>query len=121
MRISDWSSDVCSSDLGDPDSPASDRRSTPVDSGPRCRYWWTPPRVRGRTRRYRDAQDRSEAPRTVPLRHISSQRTALGAKARRSEEHTSELTSLMRISYAVFCSQKKINHITIITKHTTTV
>src|SRR3546814_8254114 len=31
----------------------------------------------------------------------------------RSEEHTSELQSLMRISYAVFCLKKKINH-----KHT---
>src|SRR3546814_10246130 len=30
-----------------------------------------------------------------------------GRKAARSEEHTSELQSLMRISYAVFCSQKK--------------
>src|SRR3546814_10641705 len=33
----------------------------------------------------------------------------------RSEEHTSELQSLMRISYAVFCLKKKINHIYIIT------
>src|SRR3546814_9218235 len=30
----------------------------------------------------------------------------------RSEEHTSELQSLMRISYAVFCLKKKINHTT---------
>src|SRR3546814_3946202 len=30
--------------------------------------------------------------------------------ADRSEEHTSELQSLMRISYAVFCLKKKINH-----------
>src|SRR3546814_7125718 len=30
-------------------------------------------------------------------------------KARRSEEHTSELQSLMRISYAVFCLKKKKN------------
>src|SRR3546814_1581871 len=30
---------------------------------------------------------------------------------RRSEEHTSELQSLMRISYAVFCLKKKNNHI----------
>src|SRR3546814_5142685 len=30
--------------------------------------------------------------------------------AHRSEEHTSELQSLMRISYAVFCLQKKRNH-----------
>src|SRR3546814_2762051 len=32
-----------------------------------------------------------------------------GGPARRSEEHTSELQSLMRISYAVFCLKKKIN------------
>src|SRR3546814_4858338 len=32
------------------------------------------------------------------------------AKARRSEEHTSELQSLMRISYAVFCLKKKTHH-----------
>src|SRR3546814_8063414 len=32
--------------------------------------------------------------------------------ADRSEEHTSELQSLMRISYAVFCLKKKIIHIT---------
>src|SRR3546814_3458140 len=31
----------------------------------------------------------------------------LGVLARRSEEHTSELQSLMRISYAVFCLKKK--------------
>src|SRR3546814_2238493 len=31
-------------------------------------------------------------------------------KPRRSEEHTSELPSLMRISYAVFCLQKKTNN-----------
>src|SRR3546814_8979943 len=30
----------------------------------------------------------------------------IGAKVRRSEEHTSELQSLMRISYAVFCLNK---------------
>src|SRR3546814_2039171 len=35
----------------------------------------------------------------------------------RSEEHTSELQSLMRISYAVFCLKKKKKHI-IITHHT---
>src|SRR3546814_1845004 len=33
--------------------------------------------------------------------------TLLGADSRRSEEHTSELQSLMRISYAVFCLKKK--------------
>src|SRR3546814_5220143 len=34
---------------------------------------------------------------------------ALGVRAFRSEEHTSELQSLMRISYAVFCLKKKKN------------
>src|SRR3546814_6169887 len=39
----------------------------------------------------------------------------------RSEEHTSELQSLMRISYAVFCLKKKnTNHITIINTHDNT-
>src|SRR3546814_15551186 len=36
-------------------------------------------------------------------------------RARRSEEHTSELQSLMRISYAVFCLKKKKNTTAIIT------
>src|SRR3546814_10099523 len=34
---------------------------------------------------------------------------AIGLGGRRSEEHTSELQSLMRISYAVFCLKKKTN------------
>src|SRR3546814_2909959 len=37
---------------------------------------------------------------------VSSQLSADGLTRRRSEEHTSELQSLMRISYAVFCVQK---------------
>src|SRR3546814_7665441 len=48
----------------------------------------------------------------IPSRRIMT-RTAFAFRARmrrpflRSEEHTSELQSLMRISYAVFCSKKK--------------
>src|SRR3546814_4632713 len=45
---------------------------------------------------------------THPLLRESTQR-------RRSEEHTSELQSLMRISYAVFCLKKKTTSVTIIT------
>src|SRR3546814_2911913 len=41
------------------------------------------------------------------LEHILSERTADATQSRRSEEHTSELQSLMRISYAVFCLKKK--------------
>src|SRR3546814_1785192 len=39
----------------------------------------------------------------IPLRQLA----APGAATERSEEHTSELQSLMRISYAVFCLTKK--------------
>src|SRR3546814_7654016 len=41
--------------------------------------------------------------------------TGAGGVMNRSEEHTSELQSLMRISYAVFCLKKKINNKTEIT------
>src|SRR3546814_3370651 len=36
-----------------------------------------------------------------------AKRAVVGCRCRRSEEHTSELQSLMRISYAVFCLKKK--------------
>src|SRR3546814_4096209 len=47
--------------------------------------------------------------RRPPVRHgRQARRTSHGrAASRRSEEHTSELQSLMRISYAVFCLKKK--------------
>src|SRR3546814_2119511 len=45
-------------------------------------------------------------------------RSIAGLDAERSEEHTSELQSLMRISYAVFClKKKKILHTSEINKH----
>src|SRR3546814_1982368 len=51
--------------------------------------------------------------REVPRDHLGGDTQAAGAVAAvlqlvRSEEHTSELQSLMRISYAVFCLKKKI-------------
>src|SRR3546814_3498593 len=39
--------------------------------------------------------------------HLALPVTAMDRRLRRSEEHTSELQSLMRISYAVFCLKKK--------------
>src|SRR3546814_2332335 len=80
MRISDWSSDVCSSDLLWPD-----RRTQAVARDPR--------RLQG----FADPQQR--------LHRHARQRGA--GQRLRSEEHTSELQSLMRISYAVFCLKKK--------------
>src|SRR3546814_5599254 len=80
MRISDWSSDVCSSDLVD---------------------------QTGRPQRFQRHGGQHGEPRrrVVGLEPLAPQ----DAEARfgRSEEHTSELQSLMRISYAVFCLKKK--------------
>src|SRR3546814_9559428 len=43
---------------------------------------------------------------------VAQYHVPLGAEKARSEEHTSELPSLMRISYAVFCMKKIRNQIT---------
>src|SRR3546814_1671773 len=45
----------------------------------------------------------------IRRRRVVGQRLRRGGR-RRSEEHTSELQSLMRISYAVFCLKKKTNN-----------
>src|SRR3546814_2578704 len=110
MRISDWSSDVCSSDL-----PAcASRQPTPRPTTPAPTM-----ATRGR----------AEAPlESCPLESWSCIRNGIcvlpalalprssstgmfsaGPPFARSEEHTSELQSLMRISYAVFCLKKKNN------------
>src|SRR3546814_9184887 len=102
MRISDWSSDVCSSDLriapheggAFPDNPCCACR------GRRC----FGPDAEGRTAR----ADRRQAP--VAGRAGAQCGTCTrgeGCASGRSEEHTSELQSLMRNSYAVFCLKKK--------------
>src|SRR3546814_7802131 len=54
----------------------------------------------------------------VLIRHDGARVTNVEATALRSEEHTSELQSLMRISYAVFCLKKKNKDITIHTANT---
>src|SRR3546814_10362794 len=45
--------------------------------------------------------------RSAPVPRSTAPRRAMRRRRRRSEEHTSELQSLMRISYAVFCLKKK--------------
>src|SRR3546814_10381549 len=45
-----------------------------------------------------------------PIQPVRREISARPASNRRSEEHTSELQSLMRISYAVFCLKKKNKH-----------
>src|SRR3546814_6740924 len=103
MRISDWSSDVCSSDLS--------AETTAAGSRPDLHVHF--PRSRRRTISLRpDCGDVSR-----PDRRAGAGRRAVFRSAAslymvadgRSEEHTSELQSLMRISYAVFCLKKKTN------------
>src|SRR3546814_3619799 len=100
MRISDWSSDVCSSDLGSV--------SSSITS-------WTGKSSSGLARKAQaplfritqplkvDRMSKPPAVGTAPLIRSSG----MASRPVRSEEHTSELQSLMRISYAVFCLKKK--------------
>src|SRR3546814_6736172 len=112
MRISDWSSDVCSSDLAlllDPKAgPA------PLYAGRLCRRWLDgkghgrcPPRSRKPALQHPDR--RRDELRKDHARQCPVGGDGLGRRPchSRSEEHTSELQSLMRISYAVFCLKKK--------------
>src|SRR3546814_10571271 len=106
MRISDWSSDVCSSDLAAGRNGAVRRL---IDHGRDV----DAVRVERRKRRRRhDAGNpatwfRPRLP--VPVDHADRiQQAAPRQRRLRSEEHTSELQSLMRISYAVFCLKKNI-------------
>src|SRR3546814_3115554 len=110
MRISDWSSDVCSSDLTGKvaHAAAADQHDAVLL------------KVVAFTRNVGDDFALVDQ---AHLRHLAEGRVRLlrgrrvdtGANAallrvrfHRSEEHTSELQSLMRISYAVFCLKKKM-------------
>src|SRR3546814_6527403 len=103
MRISDWSSDVCSSDrIGTQeiglaaDISGEQRHRILVAAKLEHRLGLDAAAVVLEFRR----QVRRAA--SVQRRH-----RAVGILVERSEEHTSELQSLMRISYAVFCLKKK--------------
>src|SRR3546814_4455468 len=126
MRISDWSSDVCSSDLV----PRIDanffvqsshalRRKQGVQKTPKRRMFGRIifhrhliPAIANQLAETGPAacrkvlavlEDRPQIFRTPEYPGRVSGRN-------RSEEHTSELQSLMRISYAVFCLKKKISN-----------
>src|SRR3546814_8305116 len=128
MRISDWSSDVCSSDL-----PADDADQHQHDAEAdrhRCQPFGDGPPARSAHPQQGDPDHRQEdAPialgagdphqlaaigaalggvAEIGCRHVSlSTHRPAAPRSRSSEEHTSELQSLMRISYAVFCLKKK--------------
>src|SRR3546814_8114508 len=114
MRISDWSSDVCSSDLGyregerhrEADVPGVKHRR--VKGEPGILQQGIEIVAVGRWREH--AQERvggehREGEKAGGDPGLHGERT--GLQRGRSEEHTSELQSLMRISYAVFCLKKK--------------
>src|SRR3546814_7115846 len=84
MRISDWSSDVCSSDL--------DKRVV-----------YEPVRLAQDFRNFDFLSPWEGADYILP----GDEKAGGTGEAPRSEEHTSELQSLMRISYAVLCLKKK--------------
>src|SRR3546814_3375447 len=107
MRISDWSSDVCSSDLGLLDIPEQnldvDLVVGAVDAGGVVDEVGV---AASAGRAVFDAAELRHAEIGTLADHLRAQPLRVDAQ-RRSEEHTSELQSLMRISYAVFCLQKK--------------
>src|SRR3546814_6166039 len=97
MRISDWSSDVCSSDLTTvifiaiTKAAFHPRRSSPIDSAAPAA---------GFQKRLRPRHSHSSK------KMICNSSAPSNGTLSRSEEHTSELQSLMRTSYAVFCLKK---------------
>src|SRR3546814_7813298 len=104
MRISDWSSDVCSSDLDD---LAPDRIT-------RARYklmTLLKERTGGQVALIAYSGDAfTVAPMTDDAATVAALIDSLSPSVMpvaRSDEHTSELQSLMRISYAVLCLKKK--------------
>src|SRR3546814_4467009 len=122
MRISDWSSDVCSSDLR---APVHQRRLPQETAAAVRRRLQTalPPRPAAAGQTQRQGRTGEEGIRPVGVHRVRAVGQAAGPARRRagrirlhrraangaarSEEHTSELQSLMRISYAVFCLKKK--------------
>src|SRR3546814_3592475 len=118
MRISDWSSDVFSSDLL--------RRLCAQRLGARLRPELVGQRLAEQPQQHRCQQHECQQPRPPAQwaapgtpwprawREIEAAQRPHARLAARSEEHTSELQSLMRISYAVFClKQKNRNTITV--------
>src|SRR3546814_2490291 len=99
MRISDWSSDVCSSDL---DRVALRARYAARADRPARRR-----RGRGYGEQSAPAHPAGDRGARADLRQIGADPRHARRPAGRSEEHTSELQSLMRISYAVFCLKQK--------------
>src|SRR3546814_10321545 len=114
MRISDWSSDVCSSDLWHAGPCPLQMRLGNRRSCWQARKRSAPDRDASRPALHPDMPQPTQASRTDAAATSASNgpgalSTGIVATSAcgRSEEHTSELQSLMRISYAVFCLKTK--------------
>src|SRR3546814_4519120 len=102
MRISDWSSDVCSSDL--------DRGSRHTRQRSRLHILHAEVRLAPCAGFGRQADPRRAYGNSQTDDGLGGEEPRRSSRScRRSEEHTSELQSLMRTSYAVFCLQKTTN------------
>src|SRR3546814_9238634 len=112
MRISDWSSDVCSSDLPGVAPASGSLFAAPAGGRVACSAQLTPsfpalqpaPSFCCTTTRRAVELLLPGLGSTTPAGGVT---VAVLTSRSRSEEHTSELQSLMRISYAVFCLKKK--------------
>src|SRR3546814_5915710 len=114
MRISDWSSDVCSSDLpwrlARIDIPgAKPHPDNLVESLAMASVLPPIPQYRPLFQK-RASESLSDAQLEAII--YAGDAFSRNLPSRRSEEHTSELQSLMRISYDVFCLKKTIQDLT---------
>src|SRR3546814_8441915 len=110
MRISDWSSDVCSSDLADEVTDQQDQHTHVKQVG--AEHHLLAPQELARLRAPAilsgvETQDAADDQHRDGEIGIPAESQLVQEIVHRSEEHTSELQSLMRISYAVFCLKKK--------------
>src|SRR3546814_2646932 len=81
--------------------------ATPYESTITNTYWGTIEDLHNVADMYRAGQIRPEIERYTMDDALEAYRRLESGELTRSEEHTSELQSLMRISYAVFCLKKK--------------
>src|SRR3546814_2849662 len=107
MRISDWSSDVCSSDLVSRATVSSTVRIRVADLGSSTAGTKSgvQPWILCGDQSLPASSEATAGSAAVTC--TSGRATRSTSATPRSEEHTSELQSLMRISYAVFCLKKK--------------
>src|SRR3546814_2859478 len=108
MRISDWSSDVCSSDLDAATHPASASAVTPITAmSNRFAIVGRPTACPCRSNQLRVKAGMIRPSMIEISIRISAKPIRIPSARSRSEEHTSELQSLMRTSYAISCWKKK--------------